>query len=234
MEQVDLGNRLVFQNIYFELAALLGRHASSSPFLPAIQNPQPPCPGFVRIPDGDHYRSQYRNRPGNSKTHRFPRGYKSHTRCPHSVQSLSAKASIEVSTGRIGIVEVWEIDLESFASMKAFASHAESLDRLDTAIVNAGLASLQWNLSPEGWERQLQVNVLFTALLSVLLFPPPARSAKRFIQALPHLVLVGSDVHLDAKFDERNAENILEELNEEGAWAKSTAAAGPAERYSLS
>lgn len=77
-------------------------------------------------------------------------------------KGLSAKASIETSTDRTGIIEVWELDLERFASVKAFAARAESLDRLDTAIMNAGVASLQWDLSPDGRERQLQVNVLST------------------------------------------------------------------------
>lgn len=149
-------------------------------------------------------------------------------------KGLSAKANIESSTGRTGIVEVWELDLESFASVKAFASRAESLDRLDTAIMNAGLASLQWNLAPDGWERQLQVNVLSTTLLSLLLLPQLARSKKSVSQAQPHLVLVGSDVHLDAKFSERSSENILAELNKKDTWEKSAAAGGPAERYNVS
>jgi NAD(P)-dependent dehydrogenase (short-subunit alcohol dehydrogenase family) len=72
----------------------------------------------------------------------------------------SAQSNIKSSTGRTEVVEVWEPDLESFASAKAFGTRAESLNRLDTAIMNAGLASLEWNLTPDGWERQDQVNVL--------------------------------------------------------------------------
>jgi hypothetical protein len=47
-------------------------------------------------------------------------------------KGLSAKANMESSTGRTGVVEVWELDLESFASVKAFPSRAGSLGRLDT------------------------------------------------------------------------------------------------------
>lgn len=143
----------------------------------------------------------------------------------------SARVNIEASTGRKGVIAVWEIDLESFDSVKSFASRAKALDRLDTAIMNAGLASQQWNLSPEGWERQIQVNVLSTALLSLLLLPQLIRTGKMIEGAQPHLVLLGSDIHADAKFSERTSENILQELNKKDAWEKSTA--GPAERYSL-
>lgn len=62
----------------------------------------------------------------------------------------AAKADIEATTKRYGVVEVWPIDLESFASVKAFASRATCLERLDAAIMNAGLASAQWNLTSDG------------------------------------------------------------------------------------
>lgn len=77
-------------------------------------------------------------------------------------KGLSAKADIGTSTGRIRVVGVRELNLESFASVNDFATRAESPDRVDTAIMNAGMVSLQWDLSPEGWERQIQVNVLST------------------------------------------------------------------------
>jgi NAD(P)-dependent dehydrogenase (short-subunit alcohol dehydrogenase family) len=63
-------------------------------------------------------------------------------------KGLSAKASIEKTTKRAGIIEVWELDLSRFHSVKAFATRAQSLPRLDTAIMNAGLASGQWITSP--------------------------------------------------------------------------------------
>jgi NAD(P)-dependent dehydrogenase (short-subunit alcohol dehydrogenase family) len=146
-------------------------------------------------------------------------------------KGLSANSDIETSAGRTGVVEVWELNLKSFASVKAFASRAESLDRVDTGIMNAGLTSLQWNLSPAGWERQIQVNVLSTTLLSLLLLPQLVRIKKTFSDTQPHLVLLGSDVHLDAKFAERNADKIVEELNKEEVWKET---AESPERYSVS
>ena len=58
----------------------------------------------------------------------------------------AAKNDIESTTGRTGIIEVWQVDLERFDSVEAFTARAARLERLDVAIMNAGLASLQWNL----------------------------------------------------------------------------------------
>ena len=147
-------------------------------------------------------------------------------------KGLSAKSDIENTTGRMDVVEVWEVDLSSFASVKAFAARANALNRVDSAIMNAGLASGQWNMSSDGWEQQLQVNVLSTSLLSLLLLPLLVQTRKKFPTSRPHLVLLGSDVHEGARFKERNATNILELLNDKRNWETSNA--GPVERYSVS
>jgi hypothetical protein len=146
----------------FKFQPYSDHYASSARILSAIQDPSSPAPRFVRIPDGDHYRLQYRIRSRKAKHIVVLGAAKVILGVRNLSKALSAKASIETSTGRTGIIEVCELDLERFASVKAFAARAESLDRLDTAIMNAGVASLQWNLSPDGRERQLQVNVLST------------------------------------------------------------------------
>lgn len=145
----------------------------------------------------------------------------------------NAKKEIEATTGREGVVEVWELDLESFDSVKSFASRAEKLSRLDTAIMNAGIASAQWHLSPHGWERTIQVNVLSTSLLSLLLLPMLVRTKKAFPSTQPHLVILGSDIHAMAKFEERTAANSLEALNDQELWKKAVEK-NPAERYWVS
>lgn len=64
----------------------------------------------------------------------------------------------------------------------------------------------------------LQVNVLSTALLSCLLFPQLAKSARTHPGSIPHLVIVGSDAHLQAIFPERNQDKIFESLNSEASF----------------
>jgi NAD(P)-dependent dehydrogenase (short-subunit alcohol dehydrogenase family) len=71
-------------------------------------------------------------------------------------------------------IEVWELDMESFRSVQAFAARAESeLDRIHVAVLNAGLAKVEFERVDEGGchEVTIQVNYLATALLSFLLLP---------------------------------------------------------------
>jgi NAD(P)-dependent dehydrogenase (short-subunit alcohol dehydrogenase family) len=71
-------------------------------------------------------------------------------------------------------IEVWELDMESFRSVQAFAARAErELDRLHVAVLNAGLGKLKFERVDEGGchEVTIQVNYLATALLTFLLLP---------------------------------------------------------------
>jgi NAD(P)-dependent dehydrogenase (short-subunit alcohol dehydrogenase family) len=53
----------------------------------------------------------------------------------------TAKAAIEADTKTSGVAEVWELDLASYASVKAFAKRAvKELERIDAVIENAGVA----------------------------------------------------------------------------------------------
>lgn len=51
------------------------------------------------------------------------------------------------------VVEVWQLDLTSFSSVKAFAARVEEeLPRLDIVVENAGVVMDQWTTTPDGWE----------------------------------------------------------------------------------
>lgn len=145
----------------------------------------------------------------------------------------AAKKDIEATTGRSNVVDVWELDLERFDSVKSFVDRASKLPRLDSAIMNAGVATGEWKLSPDGWEQTIQVNVLSTSLLSLLLLPMLAKTGKEYPTTKPHLVIVGSDNHAVAKFEEWTAENSLNALNDHDLWKKSSEK-NPVERYSVS
>ncbi|KIX03189.1 uncharacterized protein Z518_06741 [Rhinocladiella mackenziei CBS 650.93] len=154
------------------------------------------------------------------------------------VKGKAAKEDLTASTGtRPESIEVWQVDLESFESVKSFATrmkrYIEDEDgQLDTAILNAGMASGQWNLTSDGWERTLEVNGLSTALLSLRLLPLLVTQSKKSGKT-PHLVIVASDMHMYVKFPEKHADNILQNLNDKAQWEKSQALGGPAERYGL-
>jgi retinol dehydrogenase 12 len=51
------------------------------------------------------------------------------------------------------VVQVWECDLASFASVKRFAERVdEELGRLDIAVLNAAIATSKWSTTVDGWE----------------------------------------------------------------------------------
>jgi retinol dehydrogenase 12 len=120
--------------------------------------------------------------------------------CRSVEKGEAAKTDIESTTERYGVVEVWQLDLASYGSVKDFASRAETLDRLDVVINNASVAIASWT-EAEGHEITITVNVISTFLLSMLLLPKLRETGSRF-NTLPHLVVVASDAarvvcHLD-------------------------------------
>jgi retinol dehydrogenase-12 len=121
-----------------------------------------------------------------------------------------AKASIEATTKREGVVEVWKLDLAEYASVKAFAERAQALERLDVVIANAGIYTFDFKMLEDN-ESTITVNVVSTFLLSLLLIPKLRETAVTF-KKTPVLSLTGSFVHFDTPFPERNNENIFQEL----------------------
>ncbi|KAA8652893.1 hypothetical protein EYZ11_011212 [Aspergillus tanneri] len=151
-----------------------------------------------------------------------------------------AKTNIESSTSCTdkNKVLVWPVDLSSFTSVQAFAARVRQYviqdgGRLDMAIMNAGVASLEWAVTPDGWERQLQVNVLSTALLSLELLPVLLRTREQHPSSRPHLAILASDNHKSVKFPDRNADRIFPVLNNQERWKRAQAAGGPTERYGV-
>lgn len=82
-----------------------------------------------------------------------------------------AKRRIEAHTGIKGVIEVWSLDMNLYDSIRELAARASNLDRLDVALLNAGVYKFRYDKSTYGWEETLQVNVISTALLGLLLLP---------------------------------------------------------------
>ena len=69
-------------------------------------------------------------------------------------------------------IDVWALDMSSYESIQSFAKRAETLPRLDIAILNAGLAGAKFETVPStGHEMTFQVNYLSTMFLAILLLP---------------------------------------------------------------
>ncbi|PWY81750.1 dehydrogenase [Aspergillus sclerotioniger CBS 115572] len=110
-------------------------------------------------------------------------------------------------------VQVWQLDQESFDSMREFGERAKSLDRLDIVILCAGVKLLEFTKSDSGHEMNVQVNHLGTALLSLLLLEPLQRTAKT-TGTPSRLTIVTSEVHFWTEFKERTAPNTLARMDE--------------------
>ena len=105
----------------------------------------------------------------------------------------AAKADIEQSTGRKGVVEVWKLDLSSYASVKSFANQVDTLDRIDAIVENAGIQTKEFKITEQD-ESTITTNVTSTFLLALLVLPKLRESATKF-NTTPRLTIVASDVH---------------------------------------
>lgn len=116
--------------------------------------------------------------------------------CRSADKGARAKANLERSLGRAkDVVEVWPLDLSSFESVKEFCARADTLDRLDVVVENAGVAMVSpKGTLAEGYECTITVNVISTFLMALLLLPTLRKTASRF-NTRPRLVIVSSDAH---------------------------------------
>ena len=136
-----------------------------------------------------------------------------------------AKRSIEASTKRLGVVEVWSLDLSSYDSVKECAKKAESLERLDVLVENAGVVTYKWNMMEDD-EATITTNVvspLFHAILSL----PKLRETSMKFNTTTKIVFTSSFTHWMTKFEEQKEDRIFEALADEKK-------ANMADRYGLS
>ena len=101
-----------------------------------------------------------------------------------------AVTKIEDKTGRKGVAEVWELDMAKYDSIRTFAERAQSLDRIDSLIANAGVILFQRSES-EGHLTIVTVNLIGTLLLAILMLPKMSKAAKS-ADTIAHLSLVTS------------------------------------------
>lgn len=126
-----------------------------------------------------------------------------------------AKENLEKATNRRNVVKVWELEMNSFQSVKRFADRANTeLDRLDIALLNAGIWNRTYKQSLEGWEEDLQVNTLSTSLLALLLLPKLKKSSYAANPA--HLSVVSSQQFVQVKAESvRTDDMLLAHVNEQ-------------------
>ncbi|KAH6692102.1 short-chain dehydrogenase/reductase-like protein [Leptodontidium sp. 2 PMI_412] len=132
--------------------------------------------------------------------------------CRSQEKGESAKRDIEKSTKRSGVLEVWQVDLGYYESVKQFCNRAASLQRLDAVVENAGIAT-SFYTELEGRESTVTVNVISTFLMALLLLPKLRVDAIKY-NSTPRLVIVASEAHEQARFVEQSSASIFPTLND--------------------
>ncbi|KAK8129024.1 short-chain dehydrogenase/reductase family protein [Apiospora sp. TS-2023a] len=130
-------------------------------------------------------------------------------------------------------IHVWEVDMESYASIQAFARRCEAeLPRIDFAILNAGIAPADHVVLEEtGHESTVQVNYLSTVLLSILLLPVLKAKRPAGNDRAPRLITLGSVTARNAKFLNRHERPLLASFDTVTA---DVAPWDPSDRYAVS
>ncbi|KAI2632041.1 NAD(P)-binding protein, partial [Hypoxylon sp. NC1633] len=142
-------------------------------------------------------------------------------------RTQKALESIERETGGRSKdrVRVMDLDMNRYASVVAFAQELQKVRQgrggVDYVILNAGLTGVDFTLVDEGWEQNIQVNALSTALLGLLLLP--WLKAERVHRESPaHLAVVSSNKHLDPDIqqwkEQATESGILGHFNKPENW----------------
>lgn len=124
----------------------------------------------------------------------------------------AAQAEIEATTHRTDVTEVWELDLSSYGSVKAFAARAAGLPRVDAVVANASIATMKFEVAEEN-ESTITVNVVSTMLLVLLLLPTMSASASKW-GIVPVITVVTSNIHSWVSFPEWKTSNSLATLSD--------------------
>lgn len=106
-------------------------------------------------------------------------------------------------------IDVFQLDMSSYDSIRAFAKQVEQLERIDIAILNAGVRKTKFEVVPStGHEETTQINYLSTALLCILLLP--VLKHKSATGSGPgRITIIGSGLAFAAKFRNRTASPLL-------------------------
>ena len=110
-------------------------------------------------------------------------------------------------------VDVWPLDYDSYDSIAEFGQRVKGLERLDYALLNAGVKALTYEKSSAGHELNVQINHIGTSAVSLLLLPVLRKMARETKQP-SRMTIVSSEGHFWVPFDERRAPNILKELDD--------------------
>ncbi|KAF7545470.1 hypothetical protein G7Z17_g9143 [Cylindrodendrum hubeiense] len=125
-------------------------------------------------------------------------------------------------------LQVWKLDMSSYVSVQAFAEKAKTeLPRLDSLVLNAGLATREFRMTEDN-EESITTNVVSLSLLALLLHPKLRETAETF-STQTHITATASELYEVATFKEREAPDgkLFAALNDKSS-------ANMADRYNVS
>jgi NAD(P)-dependent dehydrogenase (short-subunit alcohol dehydrogenase family) len=133
----------------------------------------------------------------------------------NEIRGIEALETITARTSKKGAVQARILDMDTFEGVRTFVDRLKKdVKMIDIVILNAGVSTLGYNKSPEGWEANLQTNLLSTTLAALLMLPW-MRSVKQPGKQ-QHLGFVGSGTHLDIDILSKSfpKENVLAYWND--------------------
>ncbi|KAL9071685.1 MAG: hypothetical protein Q9157_005382 [Trypethelium eluteriae] len=149
--------------------------------------------------------------------------------CRNVEKAKAAARDIQATTScSADILQVWHLDMSSYASVQAFCDKVKSeLPRLDVLLGNAGLGTRGFRMTEDN-EEMITTNVVSTFLLGFLLHPKLRETAKKY-STQTYFTVTTSELYEYAKFEEGKARTgkIFATLNDRNT-------ANMSERYDVS
>ena len=137
--------------------------------------------------------------------------------CRNTEKGKSAAEEIQKATScSPDVLEVWALDLSSYASVLAFGDRVnKELPRLDVLISNAGLGTRKYRRTEDN-EELITTNVVSLFLHALLLYPKLHETAVKF-DTQSHFTVTASELYEVAGFKESKAPpgELFAALNDE-------------------
>lgn len=121
------------------------------------------------------------------------------------------------TSGPSDILQVWHLDMSSYASILSFSERVKTdLPRVDAVLANAGIRVTAFGMTEDN-EETITTNVVSTALLAFLLHPKLRETALKY-NTKTHFTVTGSELYVVSKFKEREAPTgqLFATLNDKG------------------
>ncbi|KAI0439775.1 hypothetical protein F4803DRAFT_25785 [Xylaria telfairii] len=126
------------------------------------------------------------------------------SRNPKSAEQALATLEKETRGRSKDVVRIVELNMNRYDSVLALVEEVKKIrpgkGGIDFVLLNAGVIGVEYKAVDEGWDQNIQVNVLSTTLLGLLLLP--WMKAERAHRSSPsHITIVGSSSHLLADIE---------------------------------